>query len=407
MRNIIVWLHVALLAAALAYAEDEGGISVTPHGFAYFQIGQAVKTREPANNQKWDQHANVRFTLDAAISERLQVILGAEGEIWVNPGDNNYKIGIYPKEGQGIYSFSDEPEPFLQLAIGYFPFKYNSDAQNLGEYLLRSGAYPQYIITDFENAKIRLVGLRLSSTLFSSLRQDLLFTSDIQRIPYYDYTLSYLLHYYSLFDMIDVGAGVTFHRLFPIEKEKTTDPDNVVIDENFLPVVKNGDTLRYTIKGTKLMGRISFDPKKLFKTDIFGERDLRLYAEGAILGIKNYRWYYDTLAHRIPFMVGFNFPAFNVLDVASLECELFRSEQQNPFPKDASPFPGEEDEWVTKDDLKWSLYLRKTIVKGFRISGLIASDHLRYVNAGGERNQNEELRDIGHWHYKLRFMYSF
>jgi len=43
------------------------------------------------------------------------------------------------KESQGIYSFGDLDQPWLQLAAGYFPFKYNPQASNLGEYLYRSG----------------------------------------------------------------------------------------------------------------------------------------------------------------------------------------------------------------------------------------------------------------------------
>src|SRR5690606_22629396 len=44
------------------------------------------------------------------------------------------------------YRFADE-NPMFTLQVGYFPYKYNPDAANLGEYLLRSGAYPGYVST--------------------------------------------------------------------------------------------------------------------------------------------------------------------------------------------------------------------------------------------------------------------
>ena len=63
------------------------------------------------------------------------------------------------------------------------------------------------------------------------------------------------------------------------------------------------------------MARVCFDFKKFFNTNIFGDQDLKLYCEAAILGVKDYKLYYNNLVQRIPVMVGFNVPAFKILDL--------------------------------------------------------------------------------------------
>ena len=124
------------------------------------------------------------------VRERLRIIAGTELGIATvakgNGGGNSASTGFSLKEAQGIYTFGDDPKnPPLQIALGYFPFKYNPQATNMGEYLFsyRTGSYPPYIINDFDNCKARLLGLRVSSALLLppliSLHGDVLFTSEM------------------------------------------------------------------------------------------------------------------------------------------------------------------------------------------------------------------------------------
>ena len=48
----------------------------------------------------------------------------------------------------------------MDLAVGYFPYKYNPEARNLGEYLFRSGTYPVYLTNDYDFPLARVAGLR-------------------------------------------------------------------------------------------------------------------------------------------------------------------------------------------------------------------------------------------------------
>jgi hypothetical protein len=411
--NLRVSVFIAtILFASVAVNADESNIKITPSGFAYYQIGQIEKqTPEDALLKKaFDQHFNGRFTLEAEINQHLRVIVGAEAELGANLNDNGQKKTFFLKEAQGIYSFGDPSFLAMQIASGYFPFKYNPEARNLGEYLYRTGTYPGYVVSDFDNPKARLMGFRVSGTFMENIKLDALFTSEYTVHPYYDYSLSFVGGYKPpINNIIDIGAGIDFDRILPIMPERTTNPTNVVRDTANNPVIENGDTLKFTFKGTKLMGRVTFDFKPLLPfAEIFGPDDGKIYGEIAVLGLKNYGATYDAISKRIPIMFGFNIPCFNYVDVISFETEYYGSDttQSLDIPTSDNPVP---DMWTfgKRTPWKWSFFAQKTIVKGWAIKGLIGRDHYRSVNAGGNYDEKERMNSPGDWHYKLRIMYSF
>jgi hypothetical protein len=71
---------------------------------------------------------------------------------------------FYPHDVEGTYSLGDMERPFLTLGFGVFPFKYNPDVRNLGEYLYRTGTYPPTMSNTFDFPLARLTGFRLMST---------------------------------------------------------------------------------------------------------------------------------------------------------------------------------------------------------------------------------------------------
>ena len=420
-----------IYAAALCFQAvraEETDVKVTPSGFAYYQIGQLVSTSDPIGNttglsdKPWDQHANFRLTLEGVVRERLRIIAGVELGIATFAGGAGHpttiKTAFSLKEAQGIYSFGEDLKtPPLRIALGYFPFKYNLQATNMGEYLFsyRTGAYAPYIINDFDNCKSRLWGLRVSSAFFGGLRQDLLLTSEMSvgnttsmttdfgttaNTAVGDYSLSYLVGY-TFTNIFDIGAGISLNRLLSIDPSQTNSGDTVYD--------KNGDKVPLTWKSTRLMARFTIDPKQFLSEDflnLLGKEDGKLYAETAILGTKNYGTVYNDIYKRWPFMAGINVPAFKTLDFLSLEMEYFGwtgnlSILQTPLP-DLT-----QDEFSGQQMFRWSLFAQKTVVKGFCIKGLVGKDHFRTVDAGGSVTNEELLRGIGNWHYNLRFMYQF
>jgi hypothetical protein len=93
-------------------------------------------------------------------------------------------------------------------------------------------------------------------------------------------------------------------------------------------------------------------------------------------------------------MIGFNVPAFRLLDVLSIEVERYASpyvngqdyvwKQGSPVPyvagRPSSAIPEYNRDWndslaVTDDDIKWSVYASKKFGKILRISAQAASDH--------------------------------
>lgn len=439
MRDKGFFLIPVIVLCLQTASADESDIQVRPSASVYYQIGQLVKTFDPAltlPDKTWDQRCDMRLYLSVRLQERLRIIAGAELAMvtQVQPprgsgqqGTTNTQSFAFPREGQGIYTFGDDPENSpLEIALGYFPFKYNPQASNMGEYLFRTGTYPAFIINDFDNCEARLLGLRASSMFFGSLRTDVLFTSETYYNPLGDYSLSFLAGY-KVKKLLDMGAGISLSRLVPLDPKQTT-PHNAqnIIYENdgMTPATENGDTLYYTYKGTKVMVRGSIDPKQFFSSPaFFGPEDGKLYFETIILGLENQGTYFNDVMRRWPYMIGFNIPAFRVLDLLSLEMEYFDSDyDQFSFPPSTTS-PKENigsDNWAIESRFHWSLFAQKTVVKGLSIKGLVGKDHYRNtgsttpwagvdnpVGTGSNVGGGELLIARGDWHYSIRVMYSF
>jgi hypothetical protein len=399
-------------------SDEQNTTKITPTGFAYYQIGQ-IEHITPDNegaSKVFEQIFTGRLTLNAIVNKRLQVTAGIEGTLKASLTDNSKISAVVLKEAYGIYSCGDPENSYLTIESGYFPIKYNPEAQNLGEYLYRTGTYPQYIITDFDFPKARLMGFNFSSTLLdNNLRLNALLTSEFQVKPYFDYSLSFLAAYKLPNKILDIGAGIDFDRLLPIGgKEKNT---IAVTDNNGAPVIEDGDTLKYSMHGTKIMGRLTFDPKPLLPfADLLGENDFKLYGEFVILGTKNYGGtdsigtygYYPKISQRMPVMVGFDIPTFKTIDIVSLELEYLGCNPKYTLdiPSKGDPTPGNYT-GTERSYFKWSIYGVKTIAKGWAIKGVIGKDHYRGLDLGSGYDANERMNGPYDWHYNLRIMYSF
>jgi hypothetical protein len=420
-QKTFLFVAAMLFVLQTAFAEeDNAAIKIKPSGFAYYQIGQIEHEtpNDPSLLPKtFDQHFNGRLTLEAVIQEKLRIIVGGEAQLGASIGGNDQtQIKLFLlKEAQGIYSFVDPENSVFQMALsmGYFPFKYNPEARNLGEYLFRTGTYPGYVITDFDFAKARLMGFNLSFTLLKDLQLNALFTSEYVEVPYFDYSLSFVAGYKFLNKILDVGFGIDLDRILPIKPQVTTDPSpsNYVTDNQNNYVIENGDTLHYTKQGTKLMARLSFDPKPLLPfAEIFGPDDGKLYGELAILGTKNYGAYYPEVAKRMPMMFGFNIPCFKFVDVLSFEFEYYGCDTTQLLNIQTSPNKATPDVYPVSQPrslTKWSFYAQKTITKGWAVKGLIGRDHYRGLDQVGNYDAIERMNGPEDWHYNLRIMYSF
>jgi hypothetical protein len=424
------------------------------------QLGKGVYKIGPGNagevwTNDWIDHFGAFVTKEAIIDDRLYLSGGLGGVFefrkpeTVNPGFyGSQRKGFFigPTKAVAEYHFGDPTKPFLTIGSGMFMYKYNSDASDLGEYLYRSGAYPNYTMTGgyvlVNSAAANLQGFKSSLDL-GNFKADLLFTTETNLAPLFDWSLGTILSYKIADGLLDLGAGVNFKRLIPVRPSRTS--GNSMTNGYF---TKNGqdyssntsfydyqvqfyngkhtaadsvkaaaaqvklDTVTAVIAPTRLldkptinhftnsgvlaMGRASLDLKKVIDSELFGPQDLKLYTEIAILGIKNYPVFYTKISERMPMMLGFNIPTFKLLDIFSVQVEQFKSPWLNSTSQignGANPLPAfpiasdtvaSKKEWndlATKDDLKWSVLLQKKLGNYITLSGQVANDHMRMVSS--------------------------
>ncbi|MCU0608312.1 MAG: hypothetical protein MUF22_00905 [Chitinispirillaceae bacterium] len=325
--------------------------------------------------------------------------------------------------------------------IGYFPFKYSPQSTNLGEYLFRSGTYPGYLVSGFEHSidkpKLGGVHLQYQCDALGTLKQDLVLNTELDVFPYHDINMTYLATH-EIGPVFNLSAGVQLARLISVDPRKTTLGLDTIYHNRYDPKIgyidtASNDTILYTFKGTKIVGRAMLDFKELVAgfggaLPFMGKNDLQLYTEAAILGVKNYPGWYNNIKERVPVMVGFNLPAFKLLDVLSVEVERYQSPYWNsqeyiwkgdsPIPYISSgTYPNYDRDWnssmaKTDDDIKWSVYASKKLGKIMRISAQAASDHTpRNWYTPWPAPQSAKYTDMvprtKDWYYMMRVSFYF
>jgi hypothetical protein len=399
---------------------------------------------------------------------------------------------VYVTQANFAYTLGAKDAPLLKGTFGLFPFVYNPDVKNLGEYLLRGPVYPGIIMSSFESNQIdptisNTLGLNLKSVL-GNVTQDVIFKSETDLPPQFDFSLAYLAQYEKK-GAFSVGFGVNFYRLLPMKPALTNLTDPAFMKDNrsavtvrhpyeqkyiYVPtdtvsfnadgtlranaqghdstngtftslddttaIWSSRDTTLLTHRGTKLMGRFSFDPKFLFGRGPFGANDWRIYGEAAVIGTKDYPGVYENISERIPVMFGFNIPTFGLLDDCALEVEWYGAKFRDDYyklVKETSPIPVsnhsqeydrkpdaqgrlESDttiafsdvdvEHTTKDDLKWSLYLSKTLQNFVKISLQVANDHYRPWEdspSGATTRYESAFTDLADYYVMTRIGFTF
>jgi hypothetical protein len=413
-------------------------ISFTPHGYANLQTFRIMNYtyKDVQFEAQQYNHVVANISLDVKLSPRLTTHIGFESYVWFNNmPDNAIKSGqarildpiwsVYLHQAENVVSFDEVPGVFKgEFGLGYFPFKYNPDAWNLGEYLFRSGTYPGWLTTTFDVPWPRLTGLRLSGTLFDVWHNDLLLTTEMEKYPLYDISFTWLTDL-KVGRFLDVGAGWTFARMIPFKYFATT-PHTISSSVDNSYINPNGDTAFYTFQGHKVMARVSIDPKGIFteKPAIMGPEDLKIYGEAAILGVQDQGPLYNDMWERMPMMFGVNLPMFRpvlkFLDVASVQFEYYKTPYPNNYDFQQLPYwqgtplpfkvPVEGMYYIyDHDNWKWSVHLRRNFGDHFSLIGQAARDHWRtssgigfYVHDAGEGMVNQT-----DWYWALKAVSYF
>ncbi len=470
-RSAMVMILGCLGAVGMLYAD---GVTpqLIPSGYASFGLGEIV-------NGSSDQPGGLGYLsgltgaqVDHVFMERnfvgmnletkfnplpIQTNLGVEMEVYNETPFTSSDNGIFERLFDFTYltraDFVYSPSKAFNLDFGYFPFKYNPDARNLGEYLFRTGTYPGFIQTNFDFPLARLSGLWMSGNAFDGFNWDALLTINTQYATIGDMNLTGIFSYQPI-KFFEIGGGVSFCSIISANSENTHPTYNSLAakgneDDDYDPVANIVKTSTgydtsysystYTFAGTKLMARISLDPKQLLPDEIkgiFGENDAKIYSEATILGVKDYPVSIDGLTDytdvwkRTPVMFGFNVPTFKLLDVLSVEGEYYGS----PYPDDMSaivvngvPTPlntitesNNNPKGIELSDYsdslsghwKWSVYAKKTILNHFNITAQVARDHYRYEFGGDYGSQATygmlaALTKPGDYYYIAKLGYDF
>lgn len=435
MKQIRYSIICCILCCVVGTAVSEVP-TFTPSGFVSLREGQVVSGEgfmslpKAKTDHVWVQELFAGMNIQTAFNPypaigNIGVEVRAFNDYPEYPDDNGTtrRLNFYPYLSRAdlLYCFGGRENPLVTLDIGYFPFKYNEDARNLGEYLFRSGTYPQYLITDFDFPMARLLGLRATGKLADVFTWNVLATMNWEWTAIGDLNLSAILSYKPV-PFVDLGLGGSWCSAVSVNMDNTTPTINGNND-----YVYNGKQYYYTFAGHKLMGRFSLDPQTLFPNDLFGKQDFKLYAEAAVLGVVNYpkspdgKIDYSDITKRIPIMGGFNIPAFKILDVLSLEAEWFGSKYVNdmaPIVFDNSPVPlssttrtrndYDPSKPHNEDDWKWSIYGKKTIADHFNVTFQCARDHMRWVRISyPAEDWREALRSNKDWYYTIKLGYVF
>lgn len=453
-------LFISLVAMAFGSEGVAGRDSVQSEPLAIsasIDFGQIVhgKSANPpaAFNGQFLQRTGVWLTQQATVKERLELTMGVGGMFWyalpeqkAQPRSLITRFGPGISKAHAVYAFGEPGNPAARLQMGFFPYKSNPDAKNLGEYLLRSGTYPGALMTGGWNivssafaasASYMVQGIRLNVPLWDGrFQSDFLLPMERDLPPMYDLSPTYAASL-RILPGLELGAGACWNHGIPIKPSKesprvegnriilgrTLNADtNAVVKGSDPYYVYAYDTTRfYTFQGVKVSGRFSFDPKAYLETESLGRDDLKIYGEAAVLGWKNYPYLYAKRTRRMPVMMGFNLPAFRLLDVLSLEVQHYASDftnsiyepyqNQTPIwtreddPGDAARAtyrPGatpEEDVLAVKnayaaadamakenrkaiqgDDWKWTVYGKREVIRGLSLYAQVASDHMRPID---------------------------
>lgn len=416
MRNSI--LTSVMLASCLAVTSvwsQDNDVTVKPTSLgSVIDAGQVVHGSNDFDGM-FVQRTSVWLSQEVSVGDRLDIRAGLGGIFWYKspqepPGSGEAgRFKQLSKYGPGInridmeYRFGDAADPMFTLQAGYFPYKYNPDARNLGEYLLRAGAYPGFLSTGGWNlisgAGTMVQGLRLHVSLWDGR-----FTSDFllpmeQDRTYVNGDLSptYVANFKAARG-VELGVGASCYHCISVKPSHTSPKLKPRINGDFQTsygygngyIVENPnydpnqplasfadrydagnvnantkyliDTTRfYSFQGVKLMARASFDPKAYLPLESLGPEDLKIFGELALLGIENQPFYYEKRTERMPVMFGVNLPtrAFGVklLDVLSFQMEYYNS-----------PFPN-----ITRSSDKVSR-LALPILAGYDASGILTDD---------------------------------
>ena len=422
-----------------------------------FDMGQIVHSNYPeVHDGQMLQSTSLLISQSVDVNERLNITIGVGGLFFYSIPNviglsyqRSIKYGTIVDEAMGSVKLGAVDHPMGHLQFGIIPFKYNRDAKNLGEFLLRDNAYPTTMVSGgvsiinsagfhTEGAGFQAEGVNLEMQT-GPITHDLLVYTERGIEPNGDITPAYVFSY-KPHPAIELGGGVAFAHLISLKPSRTTPngpgpgisdasapslPLNRYKNDTLVTDIKDSGYSNYTYQSIKVMARVAVNFQSILHSELLGPEDLKLYSEVAILGVQNYPFYYSDIWNRIPVMGGVNLPTFRLLDRLSFEMEYLKTAFPNniyfSYWKNSLPVPGIvttgqtyhelvaswDKNSLSSRDIKWSLYLKRKVIPGLTLYAQVASDHMRGYDANVGPNvlvplPEPIIRTPSDWYYLVR-----
>ncbi|GEM_PF-1840250 len=383
-----IGLLAGLALAARVVAFDNDSLDWKVGGYldgGRFQLSDSGRTGEVVNR------LGAWWHLENSFSRSWSVAADIHWFFWRNQATD---LGLFHIAGQ---KFNSDLQARLQyqsgsqlLKFGVFDFKYNPDSKDLGEYLVRSEAYPTILESSQGKDLLGYSNSRVAGVLYSIdgayLRHTALLYAEQSNEPVNDVSAAYFIAAGP--KTAEISLGIDYARFLKFG-DSTYLTNDIQTVENAKYVQANGLTTR----AWKFILRGRLDLASLLSMkDSFG-----IYGEAAVLGLKSDTLYYKNIRERMPMMVGVDLPTHGWLDVLSFEQEYFPNPyyekkyqlQENKF----TPLPSfvQDQEYGRKNlpdvsghDWRWSANAERSLNPWIKLKMRVASDHLRLLNWSGD-----------------------
>lgn len=257
---------LCLIPVSASLAEDAKISLFTALDVGRLEEGNDLKIRDydPSGVALNRTYVDVGFSQQ--LDESYFLNIGVGGIFWkafeAGTGSPESKV---IKFGPGISSayMKWSASPNLDLTFGYFPYKYNAAARNLGEYLFRTEAYPTIIYTGgwswMNDAQYRTVGAKLTWQT-GSLRQDIGLFGEYFNAPIYDITPAYIATWKGPAGLTMGGAASLHRYINPSPKTRKVLTRSYAYYENFYLPEKQSKT-KFNVDIKDYAGQVSHDFK--------------------------------------------------------------------------------------------------------------------------------------------------
>lgn len=452
MKWLYKFLFIAVLFSFSLYAQHTSTNSssipnIKLSGYGYYMFGQIVSgiyghewERETTTiNHYWLNTSlinlgvlsNTTHWLTTKIELEFFVTYYLYGGSAMNKARyfRDYKTYLPCVEGIMHWNFEQPVISSLKIESGLLPYTINPEVKTLGNYLFRSTIHPpsvqnkkDYPWADFLGG-IAEVGLLNDKVFLSAM-----LASEFIYVPFFDFTPAFGL-FYKPSEVIDIGGAIAFNHAIPAQGDTVITYSGGSNDAEV--------TIASKWQGTKLDFRIIFDPKPLFGSmDFIEKEELKIYTELAVLGLndtlevdtsildrlksrdttelKDITFPENSLLHRMPFMIGINLPTWKILDLLSFELEWFYSPYANDWfgefaDKEAiarqPTFLEQWDNYINRDNFKWAIHIRKSI-GNFETRAQFSRDHTIYRLGNLQHGSFEQtMKRPKDWHWFVEFRY--